>query len=533
MPLSYSFSDPSKLGERRAVSKNKADQIFARIAKGIYRKTPAKVRRSVKNAITQSLPASSAPRAREFVPNKSKAKQSKIHMSPADVGSTYDENVVLPMLALENNALHNLLRQTQSKLETSRRRLAEANESLDPPAVTERRDRAARLAEEYIAGQQNNAPIRHLVLANEYPRQGREYGNGFVHQRVKRYLEAGVAVDIVCAGYSVEQDLYEYDGVRVLTGHGEEISEILSRQVYTSVSVHFLNRRIWDALEPYLEKLDVHVFLHGYESSRWVRQLSNYRTGRDLERAIDRSITLQQFWHEVVHHPYQPESYIFVSDWWRRAVYDDTRLTFPSNRVHIIHNYINTELFEYIPKADEQRFNILWVRSASNRKYGNDIAIRVIEQLARSSYWDRCKITIIGDGHYFPEFERRLGKFDNVHIEQRFVSQEEIAALHKTHGIFLVPSRLDSQGVSRDEAMSSGLVPATNLVTAIPEFVDSESGIVAEAENAGQLAAGIVELWGDPDKFQRLSRTAAQRVRKQSGREATIGRELKTLGIEG
>jgi glycosyltransferase involved in cell wall biosynthesis len=35
-----------------------------------------------------------------------------------------------------------------------------------------------------------------------------------------------------------------------------------------------------------------------------------------------------------------------------------------------------------------------------------------------------------------------------------------------------VPSRTDTQGVSRDEAMSSGLVPVTNAVAAIPEFVD-------------------------------------------------------------
>src|SRR5699024_2848988 len=391
----------------RAMTKKNTDQFLAGIAKRIYRRTPARVRRSVKNIVAHSLPARSVPQNQKPHPNNNRTKQSKIHMSPEDIGSTYDENVVLPMLALENNALHNLLRQTQNKLEHARRHQEEMNGSPDPTAATERRERASRLAEEYLAGQQDQAPIRHLVLANEYPRQGREYGNGFIHQRVKRYLEAGVAVDIVCAGYSVDQDLYEYDGVRVLTGHGEEIAEILTRQAYTSASVHFLNRRIWDALEPHLANLDVHVFLHGYESSRWVRQLSNYRTGRDLERAIDRSITLQQFWHEVLHHPYQPKSYIFVSDWWRRAVYDDTRLTFPSNRVQIIHNYINTDLFEYQPKTDDQRFNILWVRSASNRKYANDIAIRVIEQLSRSSYWDQCKVTIIGDGQYFPEFERR------------------------------------------------------------------------------------------------------------------------------
>ena len=51
--------------------------------------------------------------------------------------------------------------------------------------------------------------------------------------------------------------------------------------------------------------------------------------------------------------------------------------------------------------------------------------------------------------------------------------------MHKKNGIFMVPTRLDSQGVSRDEAMSSGLVPITNNVAAIPEFVDDTCGMLA------------------------------------------------------
>jgi glycosyltransferase involved in cell wall biosynthesis len=434
------------------------------------------------------------------------------------------------MLALENETLHRLLSSNRKALQKTRALLDESRNSNASHPTSERQDLAATLAEEYLAAQPDGA-IRHLVLANEYPRVGKEYGNGFVHQRVKQYLDAGVAVDVVCAGYSVDQDLYQYDGVRVLTGHGEEITQILKRQTYTSVSIHFLNRRIWNALEPFLADLDVHVFLHGYECSRWVRRLWNYRTGKDLERAIERSIDLQGFWHEVLHHPHQPKSYVFVSDWWRQAVNDDMRVTFPTDRVHVVHNYINSELFAYVPKDPEQRFSLLWIRSASNRNYANDIAIRVIELLAKSVHWDRCRVTIIGDGRYFPEFERRLGKFENVHIEQRWATQREIAEHHKTHGIFLVPSRLDSQGVSRDEAMSSGLVPATNRVAAIPEFVDSDSGIIGNPEEAKGLAAGIERLWENPNEFLRLSESAAKRVRVQSGRETTIEREMKILGI--
>src|SRR5690625_4219651 len=179
----------------------KTDQFLARIAKRAYRRAPEKVRRSVKNVISQALPASSATQKVGLTPTKSSRQQSKIHMAPEDIGATYDENIVLPMLALENNALHNLLRERQNNLEITRQRLAEMNGASPSPETTKRREEASRLAERYLAGQQHRAATRHLVLANEYPRQGREYGNGFIHQRVKKYLEAGVAVDVVCAGY--------------------------------------------------------------------------------------------------------------------------------------------------------------------------------------------------------------------------------------------------------------------------------------------------------------------------------------------
>lgn len=516
------------------ISKKKTSNLIVKIAKGIYRRAPKQVQRSVRNVIMRSvLEGDAASATREANSRREAAVEpdTKIRMSLTDIGTTYDSSLVLPMLAIENNALHNLLREYRQKLEVSQRLLSETLGTNQRTESDEQYEYAASLVEQYLVSQPY-ARTRHLVIADEYPGIGREDANRLVHQRVKQYLKTGIAVDVVCAGYSADQDFYEYDGVRVLTGNGHEITEILKRQIYASVSVHFLTRLIWDALEPFLQDLDVHIFLHGYETSRWVRQLSDYESGRDLERAIERSINLQEFWHEVLYHRHQPKSYIFVSDWWRQAVHDDMRITFPANRIHIIHNYINTDLFEYTAKSDDQRFNLLWVGSASNWNYANDIAIDVLKQLSQSEYWHRCRVTIIGEGRYFSEFKSELGKFPNVHIEQRDISQKEIATLHKTYGIFLVPSRLDSQGVSRDEAMSSGLVPVTNLATAIPEFVDSDSGIVANPEDASQLAAGILSLWENAEKFQRLSKAAAQRVRSQSGRQATIDREIQILGIE-
>jgi len=90
----------------------------------------------------------------------------------------------------------------------------------------------------------------------------------------------------------------------------------------------------------------------------------------------------------------------------------------------------------------------------------------------------------------------------------------------------LCPTRMDTQGVSRDEAMASGLVPVTNRVAAIPEFVDGDCGIVAASEDASQLAEGIATLVRDQKRFLDASANAAARVSHQSGHRKIIEREL-------
>ena len=91
---------------------------------------------------------------------------------------------------------------------------------------------------------------------------------------------------------------------------------------------------------------------------------------------------------------------------------------------------------------------------------------------------------------------------------------------------------MDSQGVSRDEAMSSGLIAITNRVTAIPEFVDDDSGILVDGEDYIGMADAVERIYLHPDEFERLSRNASQRVRNQSDSKIVIKRELEILSVE-
>jgi glycosyltransferase involved in cell wall biosynthesis len=146
--------------------------------------------------------------------------------------------------------------------------------------------------------------------------------------------------------------------------------------------------------------------------------------------------------------------------------------------------------------------------------------------LAKRPFFQELEFRMIGDGKLFDETLAPLRQFDNVKIERRFLTQQEIAQLHKEYGVFLVPTRMDTQGVSRDEAMSSGLVPVTNAVAAVPEFVDGSCGILAPPEDAKGLADGIEALYQNPAYFETLSIGAANRVRRQSDIKLLISKEL-------
>ena len=201
----------------------------------------------------------------------------------------------------------------------------------------------------------------------------------------------------------------------------------------------------------------------------------------------------------------------------------------PNNSYSIIHNPIDTKLFTYNEKTLEQRYKILSIRTFASRKYANDLTIKCILELAKRNDFNKFSIKIIGNGKLFDEIVQPLRNYSNISIDKTFLTHTEIALLQKEYGIFLTPTRWDSQGVSRDESMSSGLVPVTNAVAAVPEFVDETCGILAPVDDAVAMAAGISRLVDDPSLFLSMSKAAAMRVRKESSASIIIEKELNLI----
>jgi glycosyltransferase involved in cell wall biosynthesis len=371
-----------------------------------------------------------------------------------------------------------------------------------------------------------------LLVTNRYPSDQDLYRNGFVHRRVLDYAKRGQKVDVFRMAAGQKVAYYEFDGVDVISGGNDALDALLRSNAYKAVLVHFLDHKMWQSIAPLLDRTRLLVWAHGAEIQAWHRRAVHYGTPALLEAAKAESEPRKRFWRGVIEQLPAGSKLIFVSQHFAAEVLKDLDVELPRDRYEVIHNVIDTSLFAYLPKPVEQRKRVLSIRPYTSRIYANDLTVAAILALRTEPCFLELEFHLIGDGPLFDETVEPLRGLSNVRLDRRFITQTEIAALHREYGIFLCPSRGDTQGVSRDEAMSSGLVPITNLAGAIPEFVDEHSGILAEQEDALGLAAGIVRLYDDPDAFLRMSAQAAQRVRRQSGPEQTTQRELTLMLAE-
>ncbi|WP_169066093.1 glycosyltransferase [Candidatus Accumulibacter phosphatis] len=371
-----------------------------------------------------------------------------------------------------------------------------------------------------------------LVLTNHYPSYDALYRNGFVHSRVAAYRARGVKVDVFRLQPAKALCYHEFHDVDVTTGSQEALHKMLTHGPYKSVLVHFLNESMWQVLQQYLDRVKVFVWVHGAEIQPWHRRDYNFKNEREREAAKAESGKRMHFWRNLLQPLPRNFQLIFVSRYFAEEVMEDLGFRLPETSYSIIHNPIDTDLFAYHSKPVEQRKKILSIRPYASAKYANDLSVKTIVELSRQPFFNDLEFHMIGDGPLFDEILEPLRHFKNVYIERRFLSQREIAELHQTYGVFLCPTRMDSQGVSRDEAMASGLVPITNHVTAIPEFVDATCGFAVPGEDWRAMAAAISRLYSEPAEFLRLSREASLRVRRQSATSELIGVELKLFSLK-
>jgi glycosyltransferase involved in cell wall biosynthesis len=366
-----------------------------------------------------------------------------------------------------------------------------------------------------------------LIVSAQYPGPDLIYGDVFVHTRVKAYrLHHQVSV----AGFNenIKQDRkYTYEGVDVeITNNLQNFYDAVRKASPDIIAVHMVQRSQVDFFTTL--SIPVVVFAHGYEITSWRRRVTNFDTLgsiRYLVPYIVRNELQLRKLRKLVRHANAGAAvqFVFVSRWLQRAAEEDLGVSIKKSMV--IPNGINTRHFDFVEKSPEIRKKILIVRSFKARNYANDIAIDAIVKLSRKPYFQDLEFSIYGEGYLFKPLTGVLRSFPNVKLYNFFIENKDIAAIHKEFGLFLCPSRMDTQGVSMCEAMASGLVPITSPIGGIPEYAeDGQSAFMTN--DADGIVKYVEQLYNDPDLFVRISRQAREAVLRKCSLDETITREI-------
>lgn len=369
-----------------------------------------------------------------------------------------------------------------------------------------------------------------VVVAVTYPYRWRT-GSEFVRRRVESYRAAGL--DGVVIDYSplnlttpqVSEDVAPVVSIRpadlpaALEAVAASGTPVLAHSP-TPVAIGLLRDRIPSGR--------LAVWFHGYEVRDYrrlhgntsTRELLAIRHIRDAQNADRFRAAAPLFSDEAV-------AKVFVSETQRR--YSEFDVGTEARNVQIIPNLIDTNVYRARERSPEEARNVLLLRSFATHNYAADIAVRALEICSRRDGFSEMNVTVKGYGALFTDTVAPLRHLDNVTVEEGFSSPAQMASLYDAHGVSLVPTRYDTQGVMLGEAMASGCVTITNPVAAIPEFTDETCSLLPRANDPWAFADALWSLVEEPSRMPSLSRNAAARVADQCGPLATTDREIELI----
>lgn len=374
-----------------------------------------------------------------------------------------------------------------------------------------------------------------LLICNDYPSRNDIYKNGFIHRRVKSYQKNDIVVVVFCVNNKFTSLKHEnYDGVNVVRGNQTEYQKFLKDNDFQAYLIHFISKNKYEPIVETKDNPRIIIWIHGAEAETWHRRWFDFITSKKkLNEAVFYATSYYperlKFLNSIYTQTKYDITFIYVSKWFKENVADVDAKAAPKN-YRIIPNVIDDSLFRYEEKQANQRMKILSIRPFTGRKYANDLTVDSILELSKRPFFNELEFSIYGDGAYFDEILEPIKKFKNVSFHKRFLTQVEISKIHKKFGVFVCPTRWDSQGVSMCEAMSSGLVPISSNNTAIPEFVKhNSSGLLSHPGSGESIANQIERLYKDEILFKKLSYNAAQSIRELAGESVVISKELDVI----
>lgn len=145
--------------------------------------------------------------------------------------------------------------------------------------------------------------------------------------------------------------------------------------------------------------------------------------------------------------------------------------------------------------------------------YGPDLLVEAFT-IARRTIRD-LRLSMAGSGPMEADLRRRINELSLTEAVNfpGYLTREQVVDYLSDHHMLVMPSRMESFGVSALEAASCARPVIASKVGGIPEVVaDSQTGILVAPENIEALAAAIVKLSTDRELMEKMGQAGRRFV---------------------
>ena len=181
-------------------------------------------------------------------------------------------------------------------------------------------------------------------------------------------------------------------------------------------------------------------------------------------------------------------------------------------RIQMLANGIDTELFHPLPQIKKSENEILCIGRANDPTKGVDLLLQAMEKLPNS-----IKLCLVdNDDPRHPARSQRLDADLRARIELTGrVSTERLIELYNRAALVVVPSRFEGFGLPAVEALACGTPVVASAVGALPEVITScDGGRLVASDDSSALATAISALLSDTAARKKIATQARSKVEK-------------------
>lgn len=183
------------------------------------------------------------------------------------------------------------------------------------------------------------------------------------------------------------------------------------------------------------------------------------------------------------------------------------------NQVDVIPGGIDSSWFEVERTPSEKPELIFWGRMEDEKGIPELLDALAIVVKKHPD----IKLTLVGEGHRLEEYKQRVRKLGLIPkvVMPGWRSIDEIQTLVAKAHVAVLPSRIESFGLSAAEALGAGVPVIATHQGALPEIVqDGVNGTLVASKDPNALADAIAQVLGNEEKFRLLADRGREDARK-------------------